>query len=157
MSVDLRLMLFCLDEQRYALALPAVQRVVAAVEVTHLPGAPAVVLGVINVAGEIMPVFNLRRRFQLAEREIRLTDQFVIAQTARRNVALVVDEAEGVLEWPAAEIIGAAQFVSPGAQIQGVIKLPDGLVLIHDLEQFLSADETEVLTEALRQEASHAS
>ena len=70
MSEPAQLVVFRLNGQRYALPLAAVERIVCAVEVTPLPGAPPVVLGVINVAGCVLPVFNIRRRFLLPEREV---------------------------------------------------------------------------------------
>ncbi|MEJ1972569.1 MAG: chemotaxis protein CheW [Lacunisphaera sp.] len=155
MSASTQLMVFRLGEQRYAVSLSAVQRVVAAVEITRLPHAPAVVLGVINVSGHVMPVFNMRRRFRLPERAVGPADQFLIVQAARRTVALVVDEAQSVLECPATEIVKAAPLVARSEQIQGVLKLPDGLLLIHDLEKFLSSAESQALDDALRQEVSH--
>jgi purine-binding chemotaxis protein CheW len=148
---------FCLDAQRYALSLAVVERSVRAVEVTGLPNAPAIVLGVINVEGRVLPVLNLRRRFGLPEREISLSDQFLIARTTRRTVVLVVDETQGVIEYPKDEIIGPAQIVPGLGQIQGAVKLPDGLVLIHDLELFLSLEEVNALDAAMAQEVAHAS
>jgi purine-binding chemotaxis protein CheW len=79
---------FTLDERRYALYLPAVERVVPAVEVTPLPNAPEVVLGVINVQGRIIPVINVRKRFGLRERDIEPNDRFILARTSRHVVAL---------------------------------------------------------------------
>src|SRR5688572_17613003 len=85
-----------LDEQRYGLRLPAVERVVRSVFVTPLPKAPEIVLGVIDVGGEVVPVVDVRRRFRLPTREVGLTDQLVLARTARRRVALIVDRVAGV-------------------------------------------------------------
>jgi purine-binding chemotaxis protein CheW len=148
-----QLVVFCLDEQRYALSLGVVERIVRAVEVTRLPKAPPIVLGVIDVEGRVLPVLDVRRRFCLPEREVGPADQFLIAWTARRPVALVVDEAQGVIERPHAEIIGSAQIVPGLEHIQGVVKLDNGLVLIHDLEAFLSLDEARTLDDAMSQEA----
>ena len=149
MSELIRVVVFRLDEQRYALPLATVERVIRAVEVTSLPKAPPVVLGVIDVAGRVLPVLNIRRRFRLPEREISPADQFVIAHTAQRTVALVMDEAQGVLERGASAVIDSTQ-IAPGlGQLQGVMKLEDGLVLIHDLEKFLSMDEARALDEAI--------
>lgn len=155
MGADLLLMVFRLGEQRYALPLEAVERIVRAVEVTPLPGAPAVVLGVIDVQGSVFPVLGIRRRFGLAEREVDPGDQFVLARAAGRTVVLVIDEALGVLEHPASAVIDAARLAPGAGQIRGVVRLEDGLVLIHDLENFLSLDEASALDEALRQEAIH--
>jgi purine-binding chemotaxis protein CheW len=147
-----QVVVFHLDEQRYALPLAVVERIVRAVEVTPLPKAPSIILGVIAVEGRVLPVLNIRRRFLLPEREISPADQFLIAQTARRTVVLVVDEAQGVIECPPGAIIGSARIVPGLEQIQGIVKLDDGLVVIHDLEKFLSLDEARALDEAMSQE-----
>ena len=68
-----QLVVFALDDQRYALHLSAVDRVVPMVRVTPLPKAPDIVIGVVNVQGRVIPVINMRRRFRLPEREAALT------------------------------------------------------------------------------------
>ena len=149
MSELTQIVVFRLDEQRYALPLTVVERIVRAVEVTPLPEAPAIVLGAIDVEGSVIPVLNLRRRFLLPEREIDPADQLLIASTARRTVALVIDEAHGVIEYQQSAIINADLIVPGLEQFQGVVKLDDGLVLIHDLEKFLSLDEAHMLDAAM--------
>lgn len=143
------IVVFILDDQRYGLALSAVERVVRVVDVTPLPKAPDIVSGVINVQGRIIPVVNVRRRFRLAEREAALSDQFIIARTSRRPVALVVDSVTGVLECPEGETIPPDAIVPGLEYVAGVVKLSDGMVLIHDLDRFLSLDEERVLHEAM--------
>lgn len=143
------LVVFRVCEQRYALPLAAVERIVRAVEVTPLPGAPALVIGAIDVEGRILPVLNLRQRFFLPERAIGPDDQFLIAWTVQRKVVLVIDEAQGVIECPQSAVIRSDQ-IAPGVeQLQGVVRLEDGLALIHDLEKFLSLDDARTLDEAL--------
>lgn len=149
MSELIQLVVFRLGEQHYALPLAAVERIVRAVEVTPLPGAPAIVLGAIDVEGRVLPVLNLWRRLRLPEREIGPADQFLIAWTARRAVALVMDEAQGVIEREQSAVIASDRIVPGIEQFQGVVKLDDGLVLIHDLEKFLSLDEARALDEAM--------
>ncbi len=56
-----QLVVFTVDDQQYALNLVCVERVVRAVEVTHLPQAPETVLGVINFEGQVIPVVNTRQ------------------------------------------------------------------------------------------------
>ena len=144
---------FGLDTGRYAISLAAVDRIVRAVHVTPLPLAPGIVLGAINVEGCVLPVLNIRRRFRLPERNINLADHFLIARTAQRRVVLVIDAAQGVLEHPSTAVIDV-ESIAPGlAHIRGVITLEDGLVLIHDLEQFLSPDESHALDQAMNQGA----
>ncbi len=68
----------------------------------------------------------------------------------------MIDEALGVIDLPSSGMVGAAQIVPGLEHIRGVVQLPDGLVLIHDLERFLSLDEERALDEALEKEAAHA-
>jgi len=149
MNELLQLVVFMLDGQHYALPLGTVGRIVRAVAVTPLPNAPAIVLGAINVQGTVIPVLNIRRRLQLPEREIGVTDQFVIAQTRQRTVALVIDEAQEVIEREQAAITSASRIIPGLEHLQGVVELGDDLVLIHDLEKFLSLDEARTLDEAM--------
>jgi purine-binding chemotaxis protein CheW len=144
-----QVVIFAVDDQRLALPLSAVERVVQAVEITPLPKAPAVVWGIINVQGQILPVFHLRRRFRWPERELALNDHILIARTAQRRVALVVDAVAGVLECAAEDTV-APDAVVPGLEyVAGIMKQPDGMIFIHDLEKFLSLGEAQQLEAAL--------
>ena len=144
-----QLVVFTLDNQRYALHLSAVERVVSAAAITPLPKAPDIILGVINVYGRIVPVADIRRRFGLPAREMSLRDQFVIAHTVRRPVILVVDRVEGIVAYSPADVIRADLILSTMRHIDGVLKLKDGMALIHDLDRFLSLEEERSLDEAM--------
>lgn len=140
---------FTLGERRLGLPLGSVDRVLRAVAVTPLPNAPAVVRGVIDVHGEIIPVVDLHLRFGLPAREIALDDNLLIARTRLRKVALLVEQVAGVVEIDSGDIV-AAEFVAPGVEhFRAVARLPDGIVLIQDLDAFLSLDEERALDEAL--------
>jgi len=142
--------LFTLDEHRYALILSAVIRVVRTVEITSLPKAPDIVRGVVNVQGLVIPVVDIRKRFRLPEREMELSDQLIIASTLGRTVALVVDAVDGVIELANQEMIPPERILSDTEYVEGVIKLEEGLVLIHDLDKFLSCEEDKKLDAALK-------
>lgn len=144
-----QLVVFTIEAQRYALYLSAVDRIVHAVEVTPLPKAPEIVLGVVNVKGRIVPVINVRRRFRLPDRDLRVSDQIVIARTSTRTVALVVDAVSGVVEFSEKEVVSSGKIAPRIEYVEGVVKLEDGLVLIHDLDQFLSLDEERTLDASL--------
>ena len=152
MAGYLNLVAFLLGDRRYALHLRAVQRVIPAVEITPLPKAPEIVLGIINLRGRIIPALDMRRRFRLPEKETGLYDHVIIAATSRRTVALPVDSVEGVIGLAEAEVTAAAEIVPGLEYVEGAVKLKDGMVLIHDLERFLSLDEETALDEALRRQ-----
>jgi purine-binding chemotaxis protein CheW len=140
---------FTLDEGHYALDLSAVERIIQTVEVTLLPEAPDIVLGVINIHGKIIPVVNIRRRFHLPEKDIEPTNRLIIAHTLKRTVALVVDVVLGVIETPEDRVV-KADTVLPGMDyVQGVVKMEDGMILIHDLNKFLSLEEEKTLDTAI--------
>lgn len=148
-----QLVAFSLHGQRYALPLSAVERVIRAVEITPLPKAPDIVSGVINIQGRVVPVVNFRKRFRLPERDVGPSDQIIVARTAARTVAFAVDATHGVVECPAERLVAPAAIVPGMEYVAGVAKLDDGLLLIHDLEKFLSLDEGRTLDEATNQEA----
>jgi purine-binding chemotaxis protein CheW len=140
-----QLVVFTLDAQLYALPLASVQRVVRMVEVTPLPKAPEIVLGVIDVHGSIIPVMSMRRRFGRPEPEASLTGQLIVAETDTRCVALVVTSVTGVIERTVEEVTEAEKIV-PGAQyVEGISKLEDGMVFIHNVDRFLSKKEDQQL------------
>ena len=149
-----QLVVFSLDERYYALDLSAVERTVHMVEVTPLPQAPEIVAGVINVQVRVIPVLNIRKRFRLPERPAALSDQLLIARTERRTIALTVDAVCGVVERSEQEIIEPAS-VLPGIEyVKGVVKFADGMIFIHDLDDFLSLDEENALESAIGEEES---
>lgn len=145
------LVVFTLNDRRYALWLSAVEQVVHMVDITPLPEAPPVVLGVVNIRGRILPVVDIRQRFHLPQRELRLTDHLILAHTEQRPLAIPVDAVTEVMMCPDERMIRADQIL-PGklAYMEGVVKLEDGLIFIHDLDTFLSLEEAQRLDRALK-------
>jgi len=144
-----QIVVFTIDGQLYALPLETVFRVIHIVEIMKLPKAPEIIKGIINVAGQIIPVVDVRKRFGVVTREIDPNDQLVIADTGKRKLALWVDTVNGVnnmtqqQNFETKEIMPFAQF------IKGVAKIENDMILIYDLEQFLSLTEEMVLEQAL--------
>lgn len=145
----LEILVFSLGTARYALPSADVDGLVRMVATTPLPRAPAIVEGVIDVHGEILPVLDVRARFGLAPRAPRLTDRLILAKTGGRRVALRCDDVTGLVRVEPNP--GSLAHVGPAAsaQLAGVATLADGLVLIHDLKTFLSEAEAEALDAAL--------
>jgi purine-binding chemotaxis protein CheW len=140
-----QLVVFTLDERLYALPLARVKRVVRMVEVTPLPKAPGIVLGVINLQGNIIPVMSMRTRFGLLEPEASLSDQIIVADTATRAVGLLVNSVTGVIERTLEEVTETEKIV-PGAQyVEGITRTDDGILFIHNVDRFLSVKEEQQL------------
>ena len=148
-----RLVVFDIGDQRYALRLPIVEQVLRMVEVSYLPEAPAIVLGVINFHGRIIPVVDIQRRLGRSPIPYGLTSRLLVARTNRRTLALPVDEVLGVQDIPP-ENVTSPDAVLPGTGlVAGMVALSDGILFIHDLDTFLSLDEERQLTEALKEKS----
>ncbi|SMC39345.1 CheW protein [Desulfocicer vacuolatum DSM 3385] len=151
MSDLIQLLRFSLAGLQYALHLDSVDRVVRSVEPTPLPKAPANVIGVVDVQGQILPVFNIRKRFGIPAKEIDLTDQLIVASTVSRTVVLLVDSVSGIMECSEHEVTKAQKIIPGMEYIEGVVKCKDGMILIHDLDTFLSLDEEKSLENAMKE------
>jgi purine-binding chemotaxis protein CheW len=135
--------------QRYGLPVADVRELVRAVTIVALPRAPAIVEGIINLRGRVVPVLDIRTRFRLPAKPLEHSDHFVVAQAGERLVAMRVDRALDLVHLEAADLEDARGLI-PGAEyVRWVAKLPHNLVLIHDLRTFLSRAESAGLAEAL--------
>lgn len=135
--------------RRFGLPLDRVEQAVRIVAITPLPGAPAVVAGVVNIRGSVIPVIDVRRRFDLPQRASRLADQLLVVDTPVRRLALWVDTVGGVVNYRAQDFVAAAAVVPGMEYLRGIARLPDGLVLIQDIEQLLTLAEEHALAEAI--------
>ncbi len=132
--------------RQYGLLASAVHSLERAVTILPLPGAPNAVEGLIDVHGRLIPVFDLRFRLSLPPKEVELSDHLVIAEAGGRLVALRVDRALELIERNIEDTVSLV----PGLEhVAGVVRLPEGLALIHDLETFLSPAESLALEGAL--------
>jgi purine-binding chemotaxis protein CheW len=133
--------------QRIGLPLECVRRAIPSAEPLPLPGAGAVVLGVLNLGGTVIAVLDLCYRLGLPQRPIEPSQQIVVLELPGFLCGVVVDRINGVVE-RAADIampdeLDAAPFV------KGVVRLDDGLCLIVDPARFLFPGETQALAAAL--------
>jgi len=115
--------------------------VVRAVAIAALPKAPPIVEGIINLRGTLVPVLDVRQRFGLPPAPLAPDQHLIIAHAGNRLVALRVDRALDLVVIDQDAVESAAR-VAPGAEyVSGIAKLADGLLVIHDLERFLSLEE----------------
>jgi purine-binding chemotaxis protein CheW len=146
-------LVFHLNRQRYGLIGADIRQVVRAVTLAPLPRAPAIIEGIINLRGTLVPVLDIRARFRLPAKPMAVTDHLIVATAGTRLVALRVDGTLDLMEIDPALIEDPAALVENADLVAGVAKLPDGLVLIHDLRAFLSAAEADALDELAGLEA----
>jgi purine-binding chemotaxis protein CheW len=143
------ILVFAVGLQRYALPANDVDQVIRSVAITDLPGAPLVVEGVIDVHGSIVPVLDLRRRFNLPERAASINDLLVIASAGSRRIALRVDGEASIQKIEPAALSRSGDALGRSPFVAGLARLPDGIVVIHDLASFLSEAESASLAKAL--------
>ena len=142
----------CPQKNSNSVEVSATVRVVRAVEIAPLPEAPPVVRGVINMQGLIVPVFDLWAHLGRPRRELRATDHLLFVRTHYRTVALLVDAVTGVVPRLDAQVTPASAILPELASISGFMKLNGGIILIHDVERFLSVEEHTALQLALEHE-----
>jgi len=141
-------LVFEVEGERWALPAADVRELVRAVAVSRLPGAPRGVDGVIDVRGELVPVLDLRGRLGLPARAVRPDEHFVIAH-AGRTVAIRADRAVEIATIDGSTLADPRAAVPSAAHVSAVARLPEGMVLIHDLRAFLDPAEAGALDAAL--------
>lgn len=142
----LTLVHFKLDETRYAVPAARVIEIVPRVLLTPLPGVPPPVLGVFSYRGVPVSAVDLRARLMHAPRAPGCEDHFIIAEGARRLVALVVERVDGIQRVAREDVLASP---SPSPHIAGVVRLEDGLLLIDDLDAVLSLAEERAIDAGL--------
>jgi len=65
----------------------------------------------------------------------------MVVLAAGRLLALVADRVQGIVEMPVEAVSPASDVVPELVGVEGVLRLPDGVVVIHDLARFLSAED----------------
>src|SRR5471030_561625 len=121
----MRLLSFTIDDQRYGVSSDAVVEIVRAVAITPLPGAPAVVEGIIDVRGAIAAVFDLRARFGRPAQPLDPGQRFIVVRTASRLAALHVDHVLDLMDVDDRSASDLKQQVPGARHISGVAALPD--------------------------------
>lgn len=144
------LVLFLLEGRRYALPLEAVEAVLRAVAVTGLPRAPEAVRGVVDYHGDLLPVMDPRVPLCHPTREVQPSDHFIVAQTSRRRLLLMVDRVLGLERFRDEELLPGSELDWDLQHVGGVVRTDRGLVLIQDLETFLTPGEEAALLAALQ-------
>lgn len=146
-SSTMRLIEFECRGQRLALPLACVRRAVPSAEPAPLPGTGPVVLGVLNVAGEMVAVVDLCTRLGLAAAPLDPAQQMLIVELQGLLAAIVVDRIVGVTEREPAAAFPDELAVAPC--LAGMVRLDDGLCLVLDPARFLFEGERMALAHAL--------
>lgn len=126
------ILIFLLDQQRYALPSSIVQELARAVEIISVPGAPKEVEGVIDYRGKIVPVLDLRRYLELMPKALKPTDFLIILHINQRLLAIRVDRALDV------SVVEPAKNEKTAASQSGVVHIHGGTVIVLNLVPLLT-------------------
>ncbi len=138
MIAETEFLLFELAGQRWAVPSRRVKSVHLAMRMTPMPKAPALTEGVIELAGQAVPVLDLRRWLRLEPAPLRASQHFVVCETKQRLVALRVDRAVGLHE--PTEAAAWKPFAEPGdrSRAVGALRVADDLIVVQDLDALLA-------------------
>jgi len=134
------ILIFKVENQRFAIRLKAVDRVIRAIAVTKLTNSPGFIEGVIDYFGEIIAVLNMRKRFGYPLQELKSSNHFILANTTHRKIALIVDVVENMIV-PDPDDFYKSTELDAGLELFTVLRDDDGIILINDLEKLLSQSE----------------
>tara|TARA_R110002072_G_scaffold228234_12_gene385372 strand:+ start:4941 stop:5468 length:528 start_codon:yes stop_codon:yes gene_type:complete len=134
---------FQLSREEYGIAILKVREIIGMVEITSLPRTPDFVRGVINLRGRIIPVIDLRRKFDMEPAETTAETVIVVVDCGNGcdssfRVGCVVDSVSEVLA------IRAEDFEAPprcanasGDYIDGLAKLKDRVLILLDIDKVI--------------------
>ncbi len=153
---EIQVVAFVLNNEEFACDINNVREVLKMVKVTPLPQSLKFVEGVINLRGEVIPVVDLRKRFNLPKVDYSERSRIIIVEVGPSQVGLIVDEVSEVLRLSSSQIQASPSGITGGDNelIVGVGKIEQRLLIILNLEYILSTEEQlalEDITEAGRQ------
>ena len=117
------------------------------IPVISIPNAPECIKGIINLRGDVIPVFSLREKFHMPTDVELDTKELVIAKSRGVVIAIEVDLVKEIAELEDSKI-GPAPTIIKGEgteYIESVAQVDDGLVIILDLDGLLDKDQANCL------------
>jgi purine-binding chemotaxis protein CheW len=148
---DQNFVVFRVGEQEYGLPIAAVDEVTRPpAHITKLPKAPEFLDGVVNLRGHVVPVVDLRERFQVSSGEPKPAQRILVLAVGAGKTGFMVDGVSEVLKVPV-DAISAAPDVS-SAQTQLIDRVANldtqgRMILLIDPARLLDRVETDVLTQ----------
>ena len=134
---------FKLDNETYGINVMQVQEVLRYTEIAPVPGAPAYVLGIINLRGNVVTVIDTRQRFGLNNAEITDNSRIVIIEADRQVVGILVDSVAEVVYLRQSEIETAPNVGNDESAkfIQGVCNKNGELLILVELDKMMTEEE----------------
>lgn len=145
----LQLVSFNIGTEEFGVDILKVQEINRMVDITRVPRSPDFVEGIINLRGKVIPIIDIRKRFNMELAEHDKNTRIVVVDIDGQVMGMVVDSVSEVLRIPASTIEPPPKVVSSidSDYIRGVAKLEDRLLIYLDLSRILSGEERKVLAE----------
>ncbi|MCU6707124.1 chemotaxis protein CheW [Paenibacillus sp. J5C_2022] len=144
MGEELKVIVFGLGNEEYGIEVDKVRTIERMCPITRVPKTPSFIKGVINLRGVVVPVIDLRGRFNLAETELTDNSRIIVVAVAEMEVGFIVDSANDVTDIDADEIDSPPEIVGgiKAKYLRGIAKLDeDRLLIMLNLSEVLNKDE----------------
>jgi len=138
-----QLVTFKIDTEEYGIKIANVQEINRMTEVTKVPRAPSYIEGIVNLRGNVIPVLDLRKFFNLPEKQLTDATRIIIVDFNGKRTGIMVDSVSEVLRFEKTLIEAPPDILSNGVDsdyIESVGKLNGGkrMILILDISKILS-------------------
>ena len=133
---------FLVGEETYGVSVIKVQSINEMVEITHVPKTLSFIKGVINLRGAVIPVIDMRKKFNLPPKEYDSFTIILIVEVRGRLIGMIADSVSDVVGFSADDIktnINFSARVDTGA-IEGVGMAGDSLIVLLDVDSFLNIE-----------------
>lgn len=144
------ILVFVLGQEEYGVDILKVQEIRGYEKVTPIPSAPAYLKGVMNLRGTIVPVLDMRMKFGMAEPRYDSFTVVIILRIAGRVIGIVVDGVSDVVPLGPGDVKPAPQLgaLVDSAFLAGLATRDGRMILLMDIERFLSSGELNLLAQA---------
>lgn len=143
-----QVIVFRLGEERYGVDISQVREIIRPTQITRIPNAPDFVEGVINLRGQITTIVNLRKRFGMPPTQIDNDTRIIVVEYNNAVIGMMVDTVNEVKYLSQKDIEPLPSIITSREEakfLKGVGKLPDGLLILIDLNKVLNEGEVERL------------
>jgi purine-binding chemotaxis protein CheW len=152
-----KLVTFRLGEDHFAADIFSVERVLRYAAPTPVPDMPPYIEGVIDYQGRVMPVVNLRQRFELPRVDVVAETRTLVLNVEGDWIGVVVDGVTEVASFDPSALQPPPKMFRglAGAYLKGILRRGERLVIFLDVDQLLSSTERIALLEAGARELAH--
>ncbi|ROP58315.1 purine-binding chemotaxis protein CheW [Enterobacter sp. BIGb0383] len=140
-------LVFTLGDEEYGIDILKVQEIRSCERVTRIANTPAFIAGVTNLRGVIVPIVDLRVKFQLTSAEFDDNTVVIVLNFDNRVVGIIVDGVSDVLTLVPEQIRPAPDFsVTLSTEyLQGLGSVDDRMLILVDIEKLLNSEEMELV------------